>query len=80
LIVGGATYNDVCYQWEVNSYDLDKDGFFAGKELTKEYYLAMSKLTNDVGRNFSFITGLIVSALISGLVFIVGKVYQKTRE
>ena len=72
FFVGSATYDDIYYQWDLNRYDLDKDGFFSGKEITKEQMAAEFKLTNDVGRNFSFVTGLIFSAIISSIVFIVG--------
>ena len=80
FIVGGATINDIYYQWDLNRYDLDKDGMFGGAEITKEQESAMFRLTNDVGRNFAFISGLFVSAIISASVYIVGKLYQKTRQ
>jgi hypothetical protein len=35
FIVGNAMYDDIYYQWELNRYDLDKDGLFAGEEITK---------------------------------------------
>lgn len=37
------------------------------------------KLTNDVARNFSFITGFIFSAIISVTIFFVGKVIYKSQ-
>jgi hypothetical protein len=80
LIVGSSTIDAIYYQWDLNRYDLDKDGFFGGEELTKEQKDAMFRLTNDVGRNFSFITGIFVSAIISTSVYIMGKLYQKTRQ
>lgn len=73
FIVGSATYDDIYYQWDLNRYDLDKDGFFGGKEITQEQIAAQFRLTNDIGRNFSFIAGLIFSAGISIAVFIIGQ-------
>ena len=55
LIVGSASYYDIYYQWDLNRYDLDKDGMFGGKELTNEQNEAMRKLTSDTDINFSFI-------------------------
>ena len=75
FIVGSATYDDIYYQWDLNRYDLDKDGFFGGKEITKEQEASMERLTNDVGRNFAFITGLISSFLISVMVYLVGRIF-----
>jgi hypothetical protein len=65
LVVGGATYDDIYYQWDLNRYDLDGNGFFEGKEITKDQEAAMNRLTNDVGRNFSVFTGLIFSAFLA---------------
>lgn len=72
LIVGNATLRDIYYQWNLNRYDLDKDGMFSGKEITPEQSEAMLKLIRDTGRNFSFITGFIFAAIISTIVYISG--------
>lgn len=74
FIVGSATYDDIYYQWYLNRYDLDKDGFFGGNEITKEQQAAIKRLTNDVGRNFACITGLIYSFLISVMVYLFGRI------
>lgn len=76
LLVGGAIYADLDAQLTLNEFDLNKDGFFSGEELTPEQKEAMRNLTSDTGRNFSFITGLIFSGLIAFLVFIGGKVIE----
>ena len=65
LIVGIAMLNDISCQLELNRFDLNNDGIFSGTEITKEQGKAMSRLINDTGRNFSFITGLIFSLIIS---------------
>lgn len=80
LIVGTATYDDIYYQWNLNHYDLDNNGIFSGKELTKEQNEAMTKLTNDTGRNFSFITGFIFSFIISLTIFILGRILNGIRR
>lgn len=45
-------------------------------EITKEQTKAMKLLINDVGRNFTFLTGIIFSGLIATLVFVLGKIIQ----
>lgn len=80
LIVGTATFDSIYYQWNLNRYDLDKDGMFGGKELTNEQSEAMRKLTSDTGRNFSFITGFIFSLIISATIFICGLVIKRVRR
>ena len=80
LIVGGAAIADTYYQWDLNRYDLDKDGFFGGIELTPEQEAAAQRLTSDVGRNFIFITGLVFSGIISFFVFIMGNAYEKLKR
>ena len=70
-------YDDIYYQWDLNRYDLDKDGLFGGEEITKEQEAAMQRLTSDVGRNFSFITGFIFALIIAGAVYIFGRLKPK---
>lgn len=64
-ILGSATYDDIFYQWDLNRYDLDKDGFFGGAEINSAQEEASSKLSNDIGRNASCITGLIFATILS---------------
>ncbi len=73
FIVGSATYDDIYYQWDLNRYDLNKDGLFSGQEITEDQKAAMQRLINDVGRNFSFITGLIFAGVISTMVYLFGR-------
>lgn len=80
FIVGSSAYNDIYYQIDLNRYDLDKDGFFSGHEITEAQTKAMWRLTNDVGRNFSFITGFIFAFIISCIVYAVGKFTSKLKE
>lgn len=76
FIVGGATYADLDAQWTLNKFDLNQDGFFNGDEITTEQNKAMMNSINDIGRNFSFITGLIFSGIIAMFVLIVGKITE----
>ena len=77
FVVGSTTYDDIYYQWDLNRYDLDKDGFFGGQEITKDQEAAMQRLTNDVGRNFSFVTGFIFALVISGTVYLFGRLKSR---
>jgi hypothetical protein len=80
LIVGSAAFDDIYYQWSLNRYDLDRDGVFGGAEITPEQNEAMRMLTNDTGRNFSFITGFVCSLIISTVVYITGWVISKLKR
>lgn len=80
FIVGSATYDDIYYQWDLNRYDLDKDGMFGGEEITAEQEEAMRKLTSDTGRNFSFIIGFVFAAIISTVVYILGRLTLKLKR
>lgn len=79
-IVGSSAYDDIYYQWDLNRYDLDKDGFFGEKEITKEQEAAMNRLTSDVGRNFSFITGFIFAGFLSSIFYVVGRLILKIKK
>lgn len=80
FIVGSATYDDIYYQWDLNRYDLDKDGMFGGEEITVEQEEAMRKLTSDTGRNFSFIIGFVFASIISTVVYILGRLTLKLKR
>ncbi len=80
FIVGNSTYDAIYYQWDLNRYDLDKDGMFSGTEITDAQKEAMSKLTSDTGRNFSFITGFIFALVISTFIYILGRIMLKRKE
>jgi energy-coupling factor transporter transmembrane protein EcfT len=80
LIVGNALYQDLFHQWNLNKYDLDKDGFFSGNEINESQKNAMQQLTNDTGRNFSFIIGLLFSCFVSTLTFLILSVSTKINK
>ncbi len=76
FVVGRVIYDDIYAQWYLNKFDLNQDGVFSGNELTVEQEEAMNNLTNDIGRNFSFITGLFFAGIIAIFVFISGKLFE----
>jgi hypothetical protein len=80
FIVGNSTFDDIYYQWDLNRYDLDKDGMFGGAEITDAQNEAMRKLTSDTGRNFSFITGFVFAFIISAFLYILGRIILKLKK
>jgi hypothetical protein len=80
LIVGRSLYLDIYYELALQKFDLNGDGFFNGNEITTELKEALKRLSSDTGRNFSFITGLIFSGIISFFVFVIGKLIEKIKN
>ena len=69
VIIAYIIFYDIYLQYYLNSFDIDKNGFFNGDEITIEQKKAMQKLSSDTERNFSFITGLFYSAILSGILY-----------
>ena len=69
VIIAYIIFYDIYLQYYLNSFDIDKNGFFNGDEITTEQKKAVQKLSSDTGRNFSFITGLFYSAILSGILY-----------
>ena len=80
LIVGLAMFQDIYLHWNLNRYDLNKDGIFTGEEICEEQKNAMNRVIRDFGRNFAVITGLIFSAIISFPIFLIGIGIQKLKR
>lgn len=80
FVVGNSLFCDIYYQWNLNRYDLNKDGMFVGNEINENQKTAMQKLTSDTGRNFSFIFGLIFSFIISFFLYIMLSVIAKFKK
>jgi len=80
LIVGLAMFQDIYLDWNLNRYDLNKDGIFTGPEICNEQKNAMDRVIRDVGRNFAVITGLIFSEIISLPIFLIGIGIQKLKK
>ena len=72
FIVGNATYTHYSSNLLLQSFDLNQDGNFNGREITPEFKIAMRNVISDTGRNFSFITGLIFSGIIASFVYAIG--------
>ncbi|MCL7763665.1 hypothetical protein MPF19_09590 [Polaribacter sp. Z014] len=72
LIVGNATYTHYSTNILLQSFDLNKDGNFNTAEITPEFNIAMRNVISDTGRNFSFITGLLFSGIITSFVYVIG--------
>ncbi len=80
LVVGTATFLEIYYQWDLNRYDLDKDGIFAGAEITDAQDEAMRRLTNDTGRNFSLITGFFFASIVSAAVYLLAGIVFRLKK
>jgi hypothetical protein len=80
IIVGGAMVVDIYYQWDLNKYDLNQDGFFSGEEQTIAQKKAMIRLTSDVGRNLSPLFGGLFSIVISIPILVVGLTITLVKE
>ena len=79
LIVGGATYVGISSELNLQKFDLNRDGFFSGNEITPELKKALRKVTSDTGRNFSFISGLFASGIISITIYFSGLFLKKIK-
>ncbi len=71
---------DIYYQWDLNKYDLNQDGFFSGEEQTIAQKKAMIRLTSDVGRNLSPLFGGLFSIVISIPILVVGLTITLVKE
>ena len=69
VIIAYIIFYDIYLQYYLNSFDIDKNGFFNGDEITIEQKKAMQKLSSDTGRNFFFFFGLFYSAILSGILY-----------
>ncbi len=76
LIIGVVSYIDISADLALQAFDLNGDGHFSADEQTPKQKEAMHKVIADNARNFSFITGFILSAIITFFVFMVRKIYQ----
>ena len=82
FILAGAIYSIIHNQLIVNSFDLNKDGFLSGNEITFESKEAVKNLTRDTAINFSFFSGLFFSGIFAVFVFIIGQTtkYIKSKK
>lgn len=66
---------------ELNSFDLNGDGFFTNEEITSEQQIAMRRVISDTGRNLAPILGIIYSLIYYVIIFfslwIIKEIFQK---
>ncbi|WP_299150487.1 hypothetical protein [uncultured Dokdonia sp.] len=65
IVVGAALYQDISLQLALQKFDLNRDGFFSGKEITPQQSEVMQKYVSDTGRTFSVISGLLFAGTIT---------------
>lgn len=65
---------------ELNSYDLNGDGFFNGKEISPEQKIAMHNVISDTARNFAPFVGIIYSLIYYLLLLIILVTIKKGRQ
>ena len=65
IVVGAALYQDISLQLALQKFDLNRDGFFSGNEITPQQSEAMQKYVSDTGRTFSVISGLLFAGTIT---------------
>lgn len=80
LVVGNALGHDLYYQWDLNRYDSNQDGFFSQTETTPQHVLAIERLTNDTGRNSSFIPACTASGILSVSIYTVMRISHALLE
>lgn len=80
IILGSAIFDDIYCQWDLNKYDLNMNGIFEDNEINPEQEAAFQRLINDTGRNFAIFTGLIISVVLSSVIFLIGLGFKKYRS
>lgn len=80
LIVSAVIYIDISADLALQAFDLNGDGSFSQHEITSEQKEAMHKVIADNARNFSFITALIFSAIITLSAIGLAKIIKTTKR
>lgn len=66
---------------ELNSFDLNGDGFFTKEEIKSEQQIAMRRVIADTGRNLAPIIGILYSLIYYVVIFfslwITKKIFRK---
>jgi glucan phosphoethanolaminetransferase (alkaline phosphatase superfamily) len=65
LIVGSAALTEMKIKNELIRIEQNKSSYYSEEEAKTLYQAAMDRLINDVGRNSSIFTGLIISGIFS---------------
>lgn len=78
ILVSAAIFLKYKYQNELDAFDVNKDGFFNGNEISVEQQEAMKNVISDTGRNFAPITGILISIvyylILLPIVLIINKI------
>lgn len=61
---------NIYLKYQLQSFDLDKDGFFSIEEQTQEQQKIMREVISDTGRNFAPIIGIIFSGIYFVLILL----------
>lgn len=75
LNVGTFSY-DKYLNYKLNQFDLNKDSVFSIEEQTLEQQKYMDMVTSDLGRNFMFIIGGIISIISTFILFLFVVVFK----
>lgn len=69
---------------ELNSFDLNGDGFFTNEEITSDQQIAMRRVISDTGRNLAPIIGIVYSLIYYVVLFfffwITKTIFQKLND
>ena len=75
LLMLSTTIYDVYIRMEYDSYDIDKNGYIDDFERTGNYFEVQKRLVNDTARNLAYMTGAVLSIIISFFVFIISLIH-----
>ncbi|NHM07672.1 hypothetical protein G4D82_10600 [Flavobacterium sp. CYK-4] len=76
-IVVTVIITNIILQNKLDSFDLNHDGIFSGKEITTEQKLALNNLTADTGRTLAPFIGIIYSFVYFLMIYFVLKMVRK---
>lgn len=80
FIVGCAALEDINYQQELETFDLNHDGLFESNELNQEQEAAMFRLTSDVGRHLSVFGAVFFAAIAGAVVYLMMWWFEKYKR
>lgn len=66
-------------QNNLDSFDLNKDGFFSGNEITDAQEKALESVSSDTGLTFAPITGILYSLIYFSILYISLKIFRKEK-
>lgn len=73
FIIVSTTYIDIQDKMYLNTFDLNKDGFFTNNEINPAQIKAMKKVSNSTAKDFSVVTGFFFSGIITVLLLMITK-------